>query len=147
MPRETAGLLADRSRFGVLDIGGDDRGALALGRYAREIREEDDYEMLFVANRFRPLTATAAGALEVLREVESACALPFTAIVNNSNLGPDTTAEDIRASRAYAAELSALTGLPVKMTAARADLCIQLQPWDGELFPLELQKLYYQIQS
>lgn len=32
-------------RYGVLDIGGDDRGALALGRYASMIKEEGDYEM------------------------------------------------------------------------------------------------------
>jgi len=147
MPRETAALLADRTRFGVLDIGGDDRGALALGRYAPDILAENDYEMLFVANRFRPLTRTAREALEVMREVEQACSLPFTAIVNNSNLGPDTAAADIRASADYARELSELSGLPVKMTSVRADLWDQLQPWEGELFPLTLQELYYQIQS
>ena len=55
--------------------------------------------------------------------------------------------QDIRGSIAYARELSELSGLPVKMTSARADLCTQLQPWEGELFPLTLQELYYQLQS
>ena len=82
-----------------------------------------------------------------MREVERSCSLPFTAIVNNSNLGPATTAEDVRESAAYAAELARLSGLPVKMTSVRADLCTQRQPWEGELFPLTLQELYYQIQS
>ena len=147
MPREVYALLSPESGHAVLDIGGDDRGALALGRYAPDILAENDYEMLFVANRFRPLTRTPQDALEVMREVEQACSLPFTAIVNNSNLGPDTAAEDIRGSIAYARELSELSGLPVKMTSARADLCTQLQPWEGELFPLTLQELYYQLQS
>jgi len=147
MPREVYALLEPGSGHAVLDIGGDDRGALALGRYAPEILAEGNYEMLFVANRYRPLTRTAAEALEVMREVERSCSLPFTAIVNNSNLGPATTAEDVRESAAYAAELARLSGLPVKMTSVRADLCTQLQPWEGELFPLTLQELYYQIQS
>ena len=45
-----------RDVYGVLDIGGDDRGALALGRYVDSIAAENDYEMLFVVNRSRPLT-------------------------------------------------------------------------------------------
>ena len=147
LPREAYALLAGGSGHAVLDIGGDDRGALALGRYAPDILAENNYEMLFVANRFRPLTRTPREALEVMREVEAACGLPFTAIVNNSNLGPDTTAEDVRGTVIYARELSELSGLPVKMTTARADLCTQLQPWEGELFPLTLQELYYQLHS
>ncbi len=147
LPREAYALLSGGSGHAVLDIGGDDRGALALGRYAPDILAENNYEMLFVANRFRPLTRTPREALEVMREVEAACGLPFTAIVNNSNLGPDTTAEDVRGTVAYARELSELSGLPVKMTTARADLCTQLQPWEGELFPLTLQELYYQLHS
>ena len=147
LPREAYALLAGGSGHAVLDIGGDDRGALALGRYAPDILAENNYEMLFVANRFRPLTRTPREALEVMREVEAACGLPFTAIVNNSNLGPDTTAEDVRSTVTYARELSKLSGLPVKMTTARADLCTHLQPWEGELVPLTLQELYYQLHS
>ena len=81
MPKETYALIAERGECGVLDIGGDDRGALALGRYVPEIRAEGDYEMLFVINRARPLTRTVEDTILVLREIEAACGLPFTAIV------------------------------------------------------------------
>ena len=77
MPKETYALIAERGECGVLDIGGDDRGALALGRYVPEIRAEGDYEMLFVINRARPLTRTVADTILVLREIEAACGLPF----------------------------------------------------------------------
>ena len=90
MPKETYALIAERGECGVLDIGGDDRGALALGRYVPEIRAEGDYEMLFVINRARPLTRTVADTILVLREIEAACGLPFTAVVNNTNLGQAT---------------------------------------------------------
>ena len=145
MPKEIYGLVDGRDRYGVLDIGGDDRGALALGRYTPSIREEDDYEMLLVVNMYRPLTRTAEDTVEVLQEIEAACSLPFTAIVNNSNLGPQTTAESILKSIPYAQEISRMTGLPVKMTCVKEQLYQSLEHRVENLFPLTLQKLYYEI--
>ena len=78
-----------------MDIGGDDRGAYALGRYADAIKEENDYEMLFVFNKYRPLTPDAQSAYEIMQEIEAACNIKFTAIVNNSNIGELTEAEDV----------------------------------------------------
>ena len=145
MPKEIYALVDDRSQLGVLDIGGDDRGALALGRYTPAIAEENNYEMLLVVNMYRPLTRTADDTIEVLREIEEACRLPFTAIVNNSNLGPQTTAESILKSIPYAQEISRITGLPVKMTCVKDQLYQSLEHRVENLFPLTLQKLYYEI--
>ena len=147
MPKEIYALVDDRTQLGVLDIGGDDRGALALGRYTPAIVEENNFEMLLVVNMYRPLTRTADDTIEVLREIEEACRLPFTAIVNNSNLGPQTTAETVLRSLHYADEISQKTGLPVKMTCVNQTLCKSLEGRVANLFPLKLQKLYYQINS
>lgn len=147
MPKETYGLVSDPATYGVLDIGGDDRGALALGRYTPAIKAEGNYEMLFVVNRSRPLTRTVADTLEVMGEIQEACDLPFTAIVNNTNLGLQTKAEDVLASMDYAQELSRVTGLPLKMTCAAEHLCRSLKGKIPNLFPLSLQKLYYMIDS
>ena len=116
LPQDVYSILDDKSAVAILDIGGDDRGAYALGRYETAIREENDYEMLFVFNVFRPLTPDADSALEVMREIELAGKIKFTAIVNNSNLGALTTKEDVIASMKSAEELSRLSGLPIKMT-------------------------------
>ena len=83
LPGEAYSLVDDKSACGVIDVGGDDRGALALGRYVPGIREENDYEMLFVLNKARPLTRTLDDALEVFYEIEAACGLPFTATLPN----------------------------------------------------------------
>ena len=123
----------------------DDRGALALGRYTPEIREEGNYEMLLVVNRARPLTRTAEDTVQVLREIEAACGLPFTGIVNNTNLGPQTAAEDVLSSVPYAEAVSRLTGLPVFMTCCAEALYPELAGTIDRLFPLKLQKLYYQL--
>ncbi len=143
MPKEIYGLVAARDVCGVLDIGGDDRGALALGRYAASIREEDDYEMLLVVNFARPLTRTAEDALTVLREIEEAGGLPFTAIVNNTNLGGATTAEDVLGSVPLVRELSERTGLPVKLTGVERRLLPALSGKVDDLFPIKILELYY----
>ncbi len=141
LPQELYSLVQRRDAYAVLDVGGDDRGAYALGRYTPYILEEGDYEMIFVANFFRPLTRNAQEALEVMREIEIAGGIPFTAIVNNSNLGNLTTPEDIAATDSKAEALSRLSGLPVLFTSARADLCTPENGW----FPLMLQEKYYDI--
>ena len=140
LPQEIYAITDDRRWTCVLDVGGDDRGALALGRLVPAIREENDYEMLLVVNRFRPLTRDAESVMEVVAEIEAACRLPFTGIVNNSNLGAETTAEDILGSLDYAGEVSRRSGLPVCMTTVDEKLLSALQGKVPDLFPLKLQK-------
>lgn len=147
MPKEIYALVAERDRKIVMDIGGDDRGALALGRYVPDIKAEGDYEMLAVVNAARPLTRTAQDAREVLREIEVACNLPFTGIVNNTNLGPQTTAETVLGSRAYADEIAALMKIPVRFTCAPTAIAAELKGRIENVLSLEIQKLYYQLEK
>ena len=140
LPQEIYAITDDRRYACVLDVGGDDRGALALGRLVPAIREENDYEMLLVVNRFRPLTRDAQSVMEVVAEIEAACRLPFTGIVNNSNLGVETSPEDVLGSLAYAEEISRRCGLPVRMTTVEEKLLPALQGKVPDLFPMKLQK-------
>ena len=143
LPQEMYAITDDRSMTAVLDIGGDDRGALVLGRLAPKILAENDYEMLMVINCYRPLTRDAASTMEVMREIEYAGGIRFTGLVNNSNLGASTTAEDILASREYAEEVANLSGLPVVMTSVRQDLYPAVEGKVPSAFPLGLQKNKY----
>ena len=140
LPQEMYALTDDRSMTAVLDIGGDDRGALVLGRLAPAILREGDYDMFLVINRHRPLTRDAASTLEVLREIEAAGGIPFTGIINNSNIGPLTTAADVLASRAYAEEVAAAAGIPLVMTTVRKDLYDEVAAELPHVFPLDLQQ-------
>ena len=140
LPAEMYSVVDDPEQTAIIDVGGDDRGALALGRIRDGILKENDYEMLFVINRFRPLTRNAELTVEIMREIELAGGIRFTAIVNNSNLGPETTAQDVLDSDAYAREVCQLTGLPLKMTAVHKSLYPQLEGKLENLFPLGLQK-------
>ena len=145
LPAEAYRMVTDKSVYGILDIGGDDRGAYALGRYTPFIREEDSYRMVFVANCYRPLTRTPEEALEIMGEIEAACALPFTHLVNNANLGPETTKETVLASIEYMERLSKLSGLPVWMHTARADVAQELEGLLPSVLPMTLQKKYFDL--
>ncbi len=122
LPQEMYSITDDTSHRVIIDVGGDDRGALALGRLAPKIKEENDYEMLMVINNCRPLTRTVEDTLEVMGEIEFACKIKFTGLVNNSNLGEETTAEDVLGSLLYADAVSKATGLPLVATAYKAEL-------------------------
>ena len=100
----------------IFDVGGDKDGAIALGVYRNAIKKAG-YEMIAVVNMYRPLTATADETLENLREIEDNCSLSFTGFINNSNLGEETTAEDIEASFSYAEEIAAKSNLPLLFTS------------------------------
>ena len=141
LPSELYGVVERRDRYAVLDIGGDDRGAYALGRFAPYIKEENDYEVVFVANKYRPLTRTPEEALEVMREIEAAGKIKITTIVNNSNLGEITKPETVTDSLNYVQRLSELAGLPVKFTAVKADIAEELG--DGNYFHMTLQEKYF----
>ncbi len=139
LPQEIYAITHDRSSHVVMDIGGDDRGALALGRLAPAIKEENNYEMLFVINRFRPLTSDADSTIEVMREIEAACGIPFTGIVHNSNLGKETTPETILSSASYANEVSHKSNLPILLTTVEVSWYDKVLDKLPNVFPLKLQ--------
>jgi ribosomal protein L5 len=130
-----------------MDIGGDERGALALGRYSEDILEENNYEMLFVVNPYRPLTSTPEDAVEVMREIEAVAKIKFTAIVNNSNVGNDTTENDVISCDEYINKLKQLTGLEVVMTTATKTVAEKLQNHYDNVFELTLQEKYFDIRK
>lgn len=138
LPKEVYPAIADRDTYLVMDIGGDDRGALALGRFTPSILQENNYEMVFVANFYRPLTKNAEEALDVMREIEQAGGIKFTCIVNNSNLGVQTTKECVESTFDEAQKLSDLSGLPV--AAVTADESIAQKIDFENVISLKLQK-------
>lgn len=139
LPQEMYSLTDNKEIKAIIDVGGDDRGALALGRISPAIIAENDYECLLVINKFRPLTPDAASTVEVMREIEAAGKIKFTGLVNNSNLGEETTAENVLSSLQYADEVASLTGLEIKCTCVSQKLYNELDGKINNLLPLKLQ--------
>lgn len=140
IPADFYRITNDHSTYAVLDIGGDDQGAVALGRYVPALIEENNFDMLFVANFRRPLTPNAEDALAVMHEIETACGLKFTGIINNTNLGSETTVQTILNSVTECEKLSNLSGLPIVRTSVHEDLAPELSQYVPDVLALHLQK-------
>ncbi|MCL1806333.1 MAG: hypothetical protein FWG31_01360 [Oscillospiraceae bacterium] len=133
-PPEAASVFDDEEVTAVIDVGGDDRGALALGRYAEQLRQNTT--VLLVVNQYRPLSADAEDTCGICREIESAGRFRFTGIINNSNLGAETTKEDVISSLPYAEEIGKQLGLPI--TACAVDKRLGLT---GKTFwPIQIKR-------
>ena len=140
LPQTIHRIIQAKTSKAVLDIGGDDAGSIVLGRLAEAIKDENNYEMIFVVNFFRPITRNAEEAMEIMREIEEAASLKFTAIVNNSNLGEITTIEDIESTENETKKLCKLSSLPLLFTSVKSNIYDVANCSDENYFPLDLQK-------
>ncbi|MCM1329234.1 MAG: cobalamin biosynthesis protein CobQ [Ruminococcus sp.] len=128
--------LANENGYLIIDVGGDDAGAIALGRYKNAFAAfEDDVAMLYVVNCRRFLTSTAEEALELMYEIETAAGMRHTAIVNNTNLLYETTAEVLEQSESFAAETAERAGLPIECTCVPMGISARVtNPFPVEIY-------------
>lgn len=135
LPAELLAILENRDVRGVLDIGGDPVGARVLARFQPRIVQED-YQLVYVLNANRPEVRTAESAAAYLRGIEQVTGLKCSALVNNTHLCRETTAEEIRKGAALAEEVSEMTGLPVLCHTAERKFLPALS--DLTVFPVEI---------
>ena len=131
LPAEIQSVFHQTDRMVILDVGGDDAGAIALGQFAPQIRQED-YDLFYVVNERRYLTRDVESALEVLREIEACSRLKATALINNTNLGEETTPELVVSSQGFAEEAAHKAGTPLALTAAKRELAVP------DAYPVEI---------
>ena len=120
LPGAIAGAIEMGERV-IIDVGGDDAGATALGVYSRQVNESKP-DVIYVINRYRSLTTTPAEAVEILREIESAARIRATGIINNSHLKSQTDARTVTDSIPFAEEVARMTGLPLMFSTAPRDV-------------------------
>lgn len=114
----------DDDEYLIVDVGGDDSGAVALGRFSSSITN-GDYDMLYIINKYRYLMEDPCDSFSMLKAIENASRLRHTGIVNNSNLGSETTAQTVCESFGYAEALCKLSGLCLRYTAAIENIGIE----------------------
>ena len=99
----------------IVDAGGDDAGATALGRFSADVAA-GPYAFLYVANRFRNLTQAPEAAAEAAGPIQEAARLAATAVVNNSHVMGETDWEHVREAWPFGEEVACLLGLPLACT-------------------------------
>lgn len=142
LPAMIPALISNSDSYLIFDVGGDDSGAIALGQYAAKIAQQD-YEMLYVFNRYRFLTSGPEETAALLYDIERSSRLKASALVNNSNLGPLTTWETVADTAPFAERLKEITGLPVKYTTMLRKLTTE-NTLDG-IFPIDSLIQAYQL--
>lgn len=130
--------LQDESYDTILDVGGDQVGARALGRYV-DYFVEGNYDMFFVLNANRPETQTLEKTLEYMVKIEDVSRAKITGIVNNTHLLKGTTAEDVLRGQKLALEVSARTNIDIKYISVLEDVVPTLpNDLEGEIFPIKM---------
>lgn len=105
----------------IIDVGGDDTGAVALGQYSTVLNNLD-CGLYYVVNRYRYLTSTPEEAVELLHDIEQVSRIKAKGIINCSNLGSQTSADDVKVTADYALKCAQTAGIPVVLTAAERTL-------------------------
>ncbi|ESU32477.1 hypothetical protein G3A_11375 [Bacillus sp. 17376] len=115
VPGDMSRVIYDPAYKLIVDAGGDKDGATALGQFYNDWKEMKP-EVLFILNSNRPYVSTLEGAVETLQKIEKASRLNITGIINNSNVGSETTIQDVKKGFMLGKELSDKLGIPLLYT-------------------------------
>lgn len=120
----------------VIDVGGDDTGATALGRYAPYTHAlRNEMNVLYVVNPCRPFSSSVEDVTGLYRLIERQARLTPDHLVNNANLQEFTTQEVLLAGQELLEKVAALLGRPVSMIAGR--------PYLRDALPDALKPLFF----
>jgi len=138
VPAEVLAVFNDKSYEVVMDIGGDDQGAVVLGQYNKYFREEQ-YDMYFVINNNRPLTSESKSTEEYMKTIEWVSRLKVTHLISNTNMSYETRSEDVLRGDKEVAKISEHLNLPYVYTVCRRDLVEEVEgKVQGELLPIDI---------
>ena len=124
VPGEIYRVLYDPEYKVIVDAGGDKDGATALGQFYNDWKDLHP-EVLFILNANRPYVSTLDGALDTLLNIEKASRLKITGIINNSNVGNETTMEDVEKGIVLSSALAETLGIPVVKTILSPHLILE----------------------
>lgn len=117
VPEVVAALDPAPGRTTLLDVGGDDVGARALGSL-RGFVPGGACELWQVVNARRPFTATPEGCAAMRDAVGRAARMPVTGIVSNTHLVGETTLAVVLEGLDVARAFGEAAGIPVRAVAA-----------------------------
>ncbi len=122
----------------IFDVGGDDLGATALGRFYPYFVEEI-YNMYYVINVHRPLSGNKQDIIDMLRSIEFRSRLDVTYLVNNSNISHETTICDIMKGQPIVEEVSKELNIPIAYISGMPEI-LRLLPAElgAKAFPLDI---------
>lgn len=138
VPPEVLSIFNKEDRNVIIDVGGDDRGAVALGQFNKYFNE-NVYKMYFVINNNRPFIKNAEETIQYIKSIEKASRLKITELISNTNMSYETTIQDILKGHKEAKKLSKMSGIPYKCTICRKDLVKEVENYvDTKVYGIDI---------
>lgn len=107
----------------IFDVGGDDVGSTALGRYHEDFMAlyPGELEVLNVVNIRRPLSGTVEKIQRLQEGMQVHSRLQITGMINNTNLSTMTTEQELWDGYLMLKKVSDITGIPVCYTTGKKE--------------------------
>ncbi len=137
LPAQVQSVFDDPSIYAVLDAGGEEAGASALGRYRPQM-ERTGCALYYVVNIFRPFSEDEDQIERQMERIAHRARLTPAGLINNSNMGCWTTPEDVLEGQAVLQRVAARTGIPVAAAAGERRILEALGDLSVPVIPLDL---------
>ena len=121
-----AGMIKRTDGLTLLDVGGDDAGAMVLAALADAFKDVQVH-LLQVVNPMRPATSTIEGCLKIREEIEKAAKLRITGLIGNANLINETGADEIYSGYEFVCRLAAESGLPLEFITVAGEILSRVE--------------------
>lgn len=129
--RET---LEDVNVLVIMDVGGNETGAVSIGQF-REALEREDVVIYFIVNYYRPFSRDTQEFAAMMEKIRQAARLKKVEIISNPNLGGETSVQEIMEGHSKTIELLTKIGQEVSCLAVREELREELGEQIENLFP------------
>ena len=121
IPPEVGGYISNPDFLTVVDVGGNEDGAVVLGSLKNFI-DKVKKSTFFVVNVFRPFSATKAEIISNIDRISQIGKIKIEYLVNNSNVGSETKFDDIKIGEEILTEVSKETSIPLAFTSVDQDM-------------------------
>ena len=123
LPAEIQSVFEVPSDRVIFDVGGDDTGAAALGRYYPSfVKNRENTLTVLVVNCMRPLTAEDDDILDLAERIRKRGRLDIDLLINNTNLADETTPIMIENGEKIVLRCAEKMGVKRVITAGKADV-------------------------
>ncbi|MEA5002425.1 MAG: hypothetical protein VB081_02910 [Christensenella sp.] len=116
-------MAAFESETAVFDAGGDPVGAAALGGLLQKFQPVREETMLYyVVNARRPLQRTAEEIIDMMGQISARVRLKIDGIINNTNLGRESSVQDLLHGQKVCEQVSAKTDTPIVYVSGKPEI-------------------------
>ena len=123
LPAEIQSVFEATDEKVIFDVGGDDTGAAALGRfYPSFMNNRHETKVFFVINCMRPLTRNADEIIDLAERVQNRGRLKIDVLINNTNLAGRTVPEMVEEGEKTVLQCAERMKIQEVITAGRREI-------------------------